>query len=63
MMWKSIRGNCMVHTSSKKSPSIYDEDKRSSNGVIKINSIPYSFKNNSELKKLLRMRREMLMVA
>lgn len=62
-MFKSIRGNCMLHTSTKKTPSIYDEDKRKSNGVIKINSIPYSFRNNSELKKLLRMRREMLMVA
>ena len=62
-MFKSIRGNCMLHTSTKKTPSIYDEDKRKSNGVIKINSISYSFRNNSELKKLLRMRREMLMVA
>ncbi len=63
-MWKSIRGNCLLKTSSKRTPSIYDEDRKKSNGVILINSIPHLFSTNSELKKLLRMKKQQrLMVA
>jgi hypothetical protein len=53
----------MLHTSLKTAPSVYDEDKKKSNGVIQINSIKYYFNSNRELKKLLRMKKQRLMVA
>jgi hypothetical protein len=59
----TIRGNRMLHTSLKTAPSVYDEDKKKSNGVIQINSIKYYFNSNRELKKLLRMKKQRLMVA
>jgi len=57
MLQATKRGVCMVHTSTKKTPSIYDEDKKKSNGVIYINSYPHYFQTNRELKKLMRLKR------
>ena len=63
MMSATVRGNCLVQTSVRKSPSIYDEDKKNGKGFIMINSIPHYFNSNPELKKLLRMKRKGLMVS
>jgi len=48
MMSATVRGNCLVQTSVRKSPSIYDEDKKNGKGFIMINSIPHYFNSKPE---------------
>ena len=61
MMWKAVNGGCLIQTSQKSNPSVYDDyNKRKGNGVITIGKQLFYFSNNRELKRILRMKKSLL---
>ena len=60
MMWKSVNGGCLIQTSQKSNPSVYDDYKKKRDGVITIGNQVFFFSNNRELKRILKLKKSLL---
>ena len=49
MSMKAIKGGCLIQTSQKSNPSVYDDYKKKREGVITIGNQIFYFSNNREL--------------
>ncbi|MDA9588330.1 hypothetical protein N9Y47_00675 [Flavobacteriaceae bacterium] len=57
---KAIKGGCLIQTSQKSNPTVYDDYKKKREGVITIGNQIFYFSNNRELKRILKLKKSLL---